>query len=214
MSFHFFGASKIAQASISTSERPSTNKIVGSVFFQRRAWKTAMGDSKLGCRAVRRGGLQSSTSASSRWLPNDFSNYIQAFKKTMSKLSQGPFHPPEWATFSQSGRRNGGSSPRSLGDHCQSAAVFRSAFLPALGPRAEGMSPRSVGFLPSVRSSLTGQSAAELCVVLMKPRPKRDWNPTRSGVDHAPVEAGFAALNGIRRSEFRRQAAWKAAAHA
>ena len=119
-----------------------------------------------------------------------FSNDVPGNAMGDLKLGMpGLFNPPEWATFLNQSAQ--------MGLKPKVATIAKALLFPggvaALGPRAEGMSTE-IWWLPAYpfRSSLTGQTAAELASAY-EATTKRDWTQPL-GVVHALFEAGFAAL--------------------
>jgi branched-chain amino acid transport system substrate-binding protein len=188
--FHFFwGIEDIAAVYLDIWGGAGTNKIVGSV-FSNDVPGTAMGDLKLGLPgAFAQAGYKIIDIGKFQIGADDFSTYIQAFKKEGVEIVTGLFNPPEWATFlNQSAQM--GFKPKV----CTIAkALLFPGGVAALGPRAEGMSTE-IWWLPSYpfRSSLTGQTASELANSY-KSATKREWTQP-IGVVHALFETGVQAL--------------------
>jgi branched-chain amino acid transport system substrate-binding protein len=166
-----------------------TNKAVGTV-FSNDVPGNAMGDLKLGMPgAFSQAGYKIIDIGKFPIGSDDFSNYIQAFKKENVEIVTGLFNPPEWATFlNQSAQMNVKPKVATI-----AKALLFPGGVAALGPRAEGMSTE-IWWLPAYpfKSSLTGQSATELAAAY-EAATKRDWTQP-IGVVHALFEAGFAAL--------------------
>ena len=188
--FHFFwGIEDIAAVYLDIWRGTGTNKIVGSV-FSNDVPGTAMGDMKLGLPgAFALGGYKIIDIGKFPIGADDFSTYIQAFKKEGVEIVTGLFNPPEWATFlNQSAQM--GFKPKV----CTIAkALLFPGGVAALGPRAEGMSTE-IWWLPSYpfRSSLTGQTASELASSYQSAT-RREWTQP-IGVVHALFETGVQAL--------------------
>jgi branched-chain amino acid transport system substrate-binding protein len=188
--FHFFwGIEDIAAVYLDIWKGAQTNKVVGSV-FSNDVPGTAMGDLKLGLPGVfANAGYKIIDIGRFPVGADDFSTYIQAFKKEGVEIVSGLFNPPEWASFlNQSAQM--GFKPKV----CTIAkALLFPGGVAALGPRAEGMSTE-IWWLPSYpfRSSLTGQTAAELGSSYQSAT-KREWTQPL-GVVHALFEAGVQAL--------------------
>ena len=188
--FHFFwGVEDIASVYLDIWNDLPTNKIVGSV-FSNDVPGNAMGDLKLGMPGLfAAAGYKIVDIGKFPIGSDDFSNYIQAFKKDNVEIVTGLFNPPEWATFLNQSAQ--------MGFKPKVATIAKALLFPggvaALGPRAEGMSTE-IWWLPAYpfRSSLTGQSAAELASAY-EAATKRDWTQPL-GVVHALFEVGFAAL--------------------
>jgi branched-chain amino acid transport system substrate-binding protein len=188
--FHFFwGIEDIAAVYLDIWKGANANKVVGSV-FSNDVPGTAMGDLKLGLPgAFATAGYKIIDIGKFPIGADDFSTYIQAFKKEGVEIVTGLFNPPEWATFlNQSAQM--GFKPKV----CTIAkALLFPGGVAALGPRAEGMSTE-IWWLPSYpfRSSLTGQTASELALSYQSAT-KREWTQP-IGVVHALFEAGVQAL--------------------
>ncbi|MGY3234142.1 MULTISPECIES: ABC transporter substrate-binding protein [unclassified Bradyrhizobium] len=188
--FHFFwGIEDIAAVYLDIWKDAGTNKVVGSV-FSNDVPGNAMGDAKLGMPgAFAKAGYKIIDVGRFPVGADDFSTHIQAFKKEGVEIVTGLFNPPEWATFlNQSAQM--GFKPKV----CTIAkALLFPGGVAALGPRAEGMSTE-IWWLPSYpfRSSLTGQTAAELAASYRETT-KREWTQP-IGVAHALFEAGVQAL--------------------
>ncbi|MGJ4931604.1 ABC transporter substrate-binding protein [Bradyrhizobium sp. HKCCYLS2038] len=189
-SFHFFwGIEDIAAVYLDIWKGANTNKVVGAV-FSNDVPGNAFGDPKLGIPAAfAKAGYKIIDVGRFPVGADDFSTYIQAFKKEGVEIVTGLFNPPEWATFlNQSAQM--GFAPKV----CTIAkALLFPGGVAALGPRAEGMSTE-IWWLPSYpfRSSLTGQTAAELGASYQAAS-GRDWTQP-IGVVHALFEAGVQAL--------------------
>jgi len=187
---HFFwGIEDIAAVYLDIWQGAGTNKIVGSV-FSNDVPGTAMGDSKLGLPgAFAQAGYKIIDNGKFPIGSDDFSSYIQTFKQEGVEIVTGLFNPPEWATFLNQSYQ--------MGFKPKVCTIAKALLFPggvaALGPRAEGMSTE-IWWLPSYpfRSSLTGQSAAELAQSYQSAT-GREWTQPL-GVVHALFEAGIAAL--------------------
>ena len=188
--FHFFwGIEDIAAVYLDIWKDADTNKVVGSV-FSNDVPGNAMGDAKLGMPgAFAKAGYKIIDIGRFPVGADDFSTHIQAFKKEGVEIVTGLFNPPEWATFLKS-ICSDGIRPKV----CTIAkALLFPGGVAALGPRAEGMSTE-IWWLPSYpfRSSLTGQTAAELAASYQETT-KREWTQP-IGVAHALFEAGVHSL--------------------
>jgi branched-chain amino acid transport system substrate-binding protein len=188
--FHFFwGIEDIANVYLDIWSDLPTNKAVGTV-FSNDVPGNAMGDLKLGMPgAFSQAGYKIIDIGKFPIGSDDFSNYIQAFKKENVEIVTGLFNPPEWATFlNQSAQMNFKPKVATI-----AKALLFPGGVAALGPRAEGMSTE-IWWLPSYpfTSSLTGQTAADLAGSYQAAT-KRDWTQPL-GVVHALFEVGVAAL--------------------
>jgi branched-chain amino acid transport system substrate-binding protein len=188
--FHFFwGIEDIADVYLDIWKGAPTNKVVGSV-FSNDVPGNAMGDAKLGMPATfAQAGYKVIDVGKFPVGADDFSNYIQAFKKENVEIVTGLFNPPEWASFlNQSAQM--GFKPKI----CTIAkALLFPGGVAALGSRAESMTTE-IWWLPSYpfKSSLTGQTASELAAAY-RAATKKEWTQPL-GVVHALFEAGVQAL--------------------
>ena len=188
--FHFFwGIEDIANVYLDIWSDLPTNKVVGTV-FSNDVPGNAMGDLKLGMPAAfSQAGYKIIDIGKFPIGSDDFSNYIQAFKKENVEIVTGLFNPPEWATFlNQSAQMNFKPKVATI-----AKALLSPGGVAALGPRAEGMSTE-IWWLPNYpfTSSLTGQTATNLAGGY-EAATKRDWTQPL-GVVHALFEVGVAAL--------------------
>ena len=189
-SFHFFwGIEDIANVYLDIWRGLPTNKVVGAV-FSNDVPGNAMGDAKLGMPgAFAQAGYRIVDIGKFPIGADDFSTYIQAFKKEGVEIVTGLFNPPEWATFLNQSAQ--------MGFKPKVATIAKALLFPggveALGPRAEGMSTE-IWWLPGYpfRSSLTGQTASELAAAYQAAT-KREWTQPL-GVVHALFEAGVEGL--------------------
>lgn len=188
--FHFFwGIEDIAEVYLDIWRGAPTNKVVGSV-FSNDVPGNAMGDAKLGMPgAFAQAGYKIIDIGKFPIGADDFSAYIQAFKKENVEIVTGLFNPPEWASFLNQAAQ--------MGFKPKVCTIAKALLFPggvaALGQRAEGMSTE-IWWLPSYpfKSSLTGQSAAELAAAYQTAT-KKEWTQPL-GVVHALFEAGVQAL--------------------
>ncbi|WPH16359.1 ABC transporter substrate-binding protein [Variovorax paradoxus] len=188
--FHFFwGLEDIADVYLDIWSDVPSNKVVGSV-FSNDVPGNAMGDMKLGMPgAFAKAGYKVVDIGRFPAGADDFSSYIQAFKKDNVEIVTGLFNPPEWASFvKQSAQMN--FKPKV-------ATVAKALLFPggvaALGPRADGMSTE-IWWTPAYpfKSSLTGQTAKQFADAYTTAT-KREWTQPM-GVVHALFEAGIQAL--------------------
>uniref|UniRef100_UPI0040393D6D ABC transporter substrate-binding protein n=1 Tax=Variovorax sp. BK018 TaxID=3450241 RepID=UPI0040393D6D len=188
--FHFFwGLEDISDVYLDIWSAVPSNKAVGSV-FSNDVPGNAMGDMKLGMPgAFAKAGYKVVDIGRFPVGADDFSSYIQAFKKDSVEIVTGLFNPPEWASFvKQSAQMN--FKPKV-------ATVAKALLFPggvaALGPRADGMSTE-IWWTPAYpfKSSLTGQTARQFADAYTAAT-KREWTQPM-GVVHALFEAGIQAL--------------------
>jgi len=188
--FHFFwGLEDISDVYLDIWSGVPSNKAVGSV-FSNDVPGNAMGDLKLGMPgAFAKAGYKIVDIGRFPVGADDFSSYIQAFKKDNVEIVTGLFNPPEWASFvKQSAQMN--FKPKV-------ATVAKALLFPggvaALGPRADGMSTE-IWWTPAYpfKSSLTGQTARQFADAYTAAT-KREWTQPM-GVVHALFEAGIQAL--------------------
>ena len=188
--FHFFwGLEDISDVYLDIWSGVPSNKAVGSV-FSNDVPGNAMGDMKLGMPgAFAKAGYKVVDIGRFPVGADDFSSYIQAFKKDNVEIVTGLFNPPEWASFvKQSAQMN--FKPKV-------ATVAKALLFPggvaALGARADGMSTE-IWWTPAYpfKSSLTGQTARQFAEAYTAAT-KREWTQPM-GVVHALFEAGIQAL--------------------
>lgn len=120
---------------------------------------------------------------------NDFSAQIAAFRDAGCEIVTGLFDPPDWVVFWRQAQQ-AGFKPKVA---TVAKALLFPAAVEALGPAANGMSTE-IWWTPAYpyRSSVTGQSAAELAKAYEASTGNRWTQPI--GVVHALLEAGIAAL--------------------
>jgi len=188
--FHFFwGLEDIGDVYTDIWRDVPTSKTVGALFTN-DVPGNAMGDAKLGLPAAfGKAGYKVIDIGRFPVGADDFSSYIQAFKKENVEIVTGLFNPPEWASFVKQAAQMG-FKPKV--ETVAKALLFPGA-VAALGSRAEGMSTE-VWWTPAYpfKSSLTGQSARELADSFQAAT-KRQWTQP-IGVVHALFEAGIQAL--------------------
>jgi branched-chain amino acid transport system substrate-binding protein len=188
--FHFFwGVDDIANVYLDIWHGLPVNKVVGSV-FSNDVPGNAMGDLKMGMPGIfAQAGYRIVDIGKFPIGADDFSTYIQAFKKENVEIVTGLFNPPEWATFVKQAAQMG-FKPRV--DTIAKALLFPGG-VAALGASADRMSTE-VWWTPAYpfKSSLTGQSAHELASAYERSS-KREWTQPL-GVVHALFEVGIAAL--------------------
>lgn len=188
--FHFFwGLEDIADVYLDIWREVASNKVVGAAFTN-DVPGNAMGDAKLGMPgAFSKAGYKIVDIGRFPVGGDDFSTYIQAFKKENVEIVTGLFNPPEWASFVKQSAQ--------MGFKPKVATVAKALLFPgavaALGSRAEGMSTE-IWWTPAYpfKSSLTGQTARQLADSYTAAT-KRDWTQP-IGVVHALFEAGIQAL--------------------
>jgi branched-chain amino acid transport system substrate-binding protein len=188
--FHFFwGIEDIGAVYLDIWKDLPTRKVLGTV-FENTVPGNAMGDMQLGMPGqFAKAGYKIVDLGKFALGTDDFSTYIQAFKKEGVEIVSGLFPPPEWATFMKQAAQ--------MGFRPKVATVAKAFLFPggvaALGARAQGMSTE-VWWTPAYpfRSSLTGQTARQLADAYQAAT-KRDWTQPL-GVVHALFETGIAAL--------------------
>jgi branched-chain amino acid transport system substrate-binding protein len=188
--FHFFwGIDDIANVYLDIWKNIPSNKVLGSV-FENTLPGNAMGDSKMGMPAiVSKGGYRVVDIGKFAPGADDYSTYIQAFKKEGVEIVTGLFAPPEWASFVKQSAQ--------MGFKPKVATIAKALLFPGgvqvLGAKANGMSTE-IWWSPAYpfKSSLTGQTARQLADSYMAST-KKEWTQP-IGVMHALVETGIAAL--------------------
>lgn len=188
--FHFFwGIDDIAKVYLDVWKDVPGKKVLGSV-FENTLPGNAMGDLKMGMPALfSQAGYKVVDIGKFAPGTDDYSNYIQAFKKEGVEIVTGLLAPPEWASFVKQSAQ--------MGFKPKVATIAKALLFPGgvqvLGPKAQGMSTE-IWWSPAYpfKSSLTGQSARQLADSYAF-KAKKDWTQPL-GVMHALVEAGVAAL--------------------
>jgi branched-chain amino acid transport system substrate-binding protein len=159
--YHFFwGLEDVIAVFTTLWNSVPTNKSVGGL-FPNDADGNAWGDPNLGfAKPLTAGGFNLLDPGRYQPLSPDFSAQIAAFKKANVEIVTGVMIPPDFATFwSQAAQQ--GLKPKIV--TIGKALLFPSA-VSALGDRGDGLSSE-IWWSPShpFKSSLTGQSAKELC---------------------------------------------------
>jgi branched-chain amino acid transport system substrate-binding protein len=188
--FHFFwGLEDIADVYLDIWSNAPSNKVIGAA-FSNDVPGNAMGDMKLGMPgAFAKAGYKIVDIGRFPVGADDFSSYIQAFKKDNVEIVTGLFNPPEWASFVKQSAQ--------MGFKPKVATVAKALLFPgavaALGARADGMSTE-IWWTPAYpfKSSLTGQTARQFADAYTGAN-KREWTQPL-GVVHALFEAGVQAL--------------------
>ena len=188
--FHFFwGIEDIANVYLDIWKDLKLPKVIGAV-FENTVPGNAMGDAKLGMPAIfAKAGYKVVDIGKFAPGTDDYSAYIQAFKKENIQIVTGLFAPPEWASFVKQSAQSGYKP--------QVATIAKALLFPggvqALGKSAAGMSTE-IWWSPAYpfKSSLTGQTARQLAEAYTAATHKEWTQPL--GVMHALVEAGIAAL--------------------
>lgn len=188
--FHFFwGLEDIADVYLDIWQGLPVNKVVGSA-FSNDVPGNAMGDLKLGMPgAFAKAGYKIVDIGKFPVGADDFSSFIQAFKKDNVEIVTGLFNPPEWASFVKQSAQ--------MGFKPKVATIAKALLFPgavaALGPKAEGMSTE-IWWTPAYpfKSSLTGQTARQLADSYVAAT-KREWTQP-IGCVHALFEVGVQAL--------------------
>jgi len=188
--FHFFwGMEDISDVYLDIWRGAPTNKVVGALFTN-DVPGNAMGDARAGMpSAFSKAGYKIVDIGRYPIGADDFSSYIQAFKKANVEIVTGLVNPPEWASFTKQAAQ--------MGFRPKVATVAKALLFPgavaALGPSAEGMSTE-VWWTPAYpfKSSITGQTARQLADGFQAAT-RRPWTQP-IGVVHALFEAGLQAL--------------------
>jgi branched-chain amino acid transport system substrate-binding protein len=188
--FHFFwGIDDIANVYLDIWKNVPSNKVLGSV-FENTLPGNAMGDNKMGMPAIfSRGGYRVVDIGKFAPGTDDYSTYIQTFKKEGVEIVTGLFAPPEWASFVKQSAQ--------MGFKPKVATIAKALLFPGgvqiLGAKANGMSTE-IWWSPAYpfKSSLTGQTSRQLADSYMAAT-KKEWTQP-IGVMHALIETGVAAL--------------------
>lgn len=187
---HFFwGLEDIIGVFSGIWDKLPTNRTVGAL-WPNDPDGNAWGDAKMGFPAVAGAKKLKFVDPGRYQSPNDnFTNYITEFKKAGVEIVTGVVPPPDfgnfWAQCAQQGFK-----PKIV--TVAKATEFPAA-VQAFGPRSDGLSVE-VWWSPQhpFKSSLTGQSAAELASAYTKGTGK-PWNMTL-GFKHSLFEVALAAL--------------------
>jgi branched-chain amino acid transport system substrate-binding protein len=191
--YHFFwGLEDIIGVFASMWSKVATNKVVGGI-WPNDGDGNAWGDPKIGFPpALQKAGFTVVDPGRYPNLTSDFSAQIAAYKKAGVEIVTGVPLPPDFTTFwTQAGQQ--GFRPRV-------ATVGKALLFPvaveALGERGEGVSAE-VWWSPvhPFKSSLTNQSAADLCAEYEKTT-KRQWTQP-IGFAHALFEITASALKRV-----------------
>jgi len=188
--YHFFwGLEDVIGAFTNLWNSTPTNKNVGGL-FPNDADGNAWGDAELGFpKPLKGAGFALTDPGRYQPLSPDFSAQIAAFKKANVEIVTGVMIPPDFATFwSQAGQQ--GFKPKIV--TIGKALLFPSA-VAALGERGDGLSSE-IWWSPShpFKSSLTGQSAKELCAAYTA-ETKKPWTQP-IGFSHGLYEVAIDVL--------------------
>jgi branched-chain amino acid transport system substrate-binding protein len=188
--YHFFwGLEDVIGAFLALWDGAKTNKVVAGV-FPNDADGNAWGDPKLGLPpALSKAGYKLIDPGRYQVMNNDFTAQITAYKKAGCEIVTGNMIPPDFATFwSQCAQQ--GFKPKIV--TIGKALLFPSV-LNSLGARGHGLTTE-VWWTPShpYKSSLTGQSAKDLCDAYTAST-KRPWTQP-IGFQHALFEVAFDVL--------------------
>jgi branched-chain amino acid transport system substrate-binding protein len=187
---HFFwGLEDIIGVFTGIWDKLPTNRVVGAL-WPNDPDGNAWGDPKMGFPAVAPAKKLSIIDKGRYQSPSDdFSAYITEFKKNNVEIVTGVMPPPDFANFwAQAGQQGFRPKIVSVGK----ATEFLAAIAP-FGPRADGLSVE-VWWSPRhpFKSSLTGQSSAELAAAYAKATGKVWTMPL--AFKHSLFEVALAAL--------------------
>ena len=188
--YHFFwGLEDIIGVFTSLWAKAPTNKMVGSL-WPNDSDGNAWGDAKMGFPPVlAQKGFKLADKGRYQSPSDDFSAYIAEFKKNNVEIVTGVVPPPDFANFwSQAGQQ--GFRPKIV--TVAKATEFPAA-IQAFGERANGLTVE-VWWSPAhpFRSSLTGQSSAELASAYTKAS-GRPWSVVLA-FKHSLFEVAIDAL--------------------
>jgi len=188
--FHFFwGASEVVKTFMPMWNSVQTNKVVGTFYIDSPTGR-AFSSPKLGLASgMAQNGYKEVPGGFFKYGTDDFTTQVSAFKNGNAQIVSGLALPTHWATFWNQAAQ-AGYKP----EVCTMTAAFLFASaVAALGPRGDGMSTE-VWWTPKFpyRSSLTGQTAAELAAEWESTTSKQWTQPI--GYSHAIWEVGLAAL--------------------
>jgi branched-chain amino acid transport system substrate-binding protein len=185
----FWGLEDVIANFLSLWDQPGVAKIVGGVFAN-DSDGNAWGDPKVGFPGpLAAAGYKLVDPGRYQPLNNDFSSQISAFKAAGVEIVTGVMIPPDFATFwAQCAQQGFKPKVVTIGK----ALLFPSA-VEALGDRADGLTSE-IWWSPShpFKSSLTGQTSAELCAAYTKDTGKNWTQPL--GFGHALFELAFDVM--------------------
>ena len=182
----FWGLEDVIANYVSIWDESKAAKVVGGL-FPNDADGNAWGDPKVGFPGpLEKAGYKLIDPGRYQPMNNDFSSQIAAFKKAGVEIVTGVMIPPDFATFwSQAAQQ--GFKPKVV--TVGKALLFPSS-VEALGDRGDGLTTE-IWWSPShpFKSSLTGQSAKDLCDAYTKATGKQWTQPL--GFAHALFELAF-----------------------
>ena len=182
----FWGLEDVIANFVSIWDESKAAKVVGGL-FPNDADGNAWGDPKVGFPGpLEKAGYKLIDPGRYQPMNNDFSSQIAAFKKAGVEIVTGVMIPPDFATFwSQAAQQ--GFKPKVV--TVGKALLFPSS-VEALGDRGDGLTTE-IWWSPShpFKSSLTGQSAKDLCDAYTKATGKQWTQPL--GFAHALFELAF-----------------------
>jgi len=187
---HFFwGLEDIVAVYGGIWDKLGTNRVVGAL-WPNDPDGNAWGDPKIGFPAIAEAKKLKFVDKGRYQSPSDdFTAYITEFKKSGVEIVTGVMPPPDFGNFwAQAGQQ--GLKPKIV--TVGKATEFPAA-IAAFGPRSEGLSVE-VWWSPQhpFKSSLTGQSSAELAAAYIKATGK-PWSMPL-GFKHSLFEVALAAL--------------------
>ncbi|WP_211257459.1 ABC transporter substrate-binding protein [Muricoccus aerilatus] len=188
--YHFFwGLEDVIAAFTDLWSKTETNKVVGAL-FPNDADGNAWGDARLGLPPALAGkGYRLIDTGRYQPGANDFSAQISAFKAAGVQIVTGVMPPPDFATFwTQAGQQDFRPKIATIGK----ALLFPSA-VSSLGERGLGLTTE-IWWSPHhpFRSSLTNQTAAEVCAAYTQSTGKLWTQPI--GYQHALFEVAVDVL--------------------
>jgi len=188
--YHFFwGLEDVIAAFTDLWSRTETNKVIGGL-FPNDADGNAWGDARLGMPpALAQKGYRLIDTGRFQPGANDFSAQISAFKAAGVQIVTGVMAPPDFATFwTQAGQQDFRPKIATIGK----ALLFPSA-VASLGGRGLGLTTE-IWWSPHhpFRSSLTNQTAAEVCAAYTQSTGKLWTQPI--GYQHALFEVAVDVL--------------------
>ena len=188
--YHFFwGLEDVIGNFTALWNSGATNKVVGGL-FPNDADGNAWGDAKLGFPGpLAAQGFKLVDPGRYQPLSSDFTSQIAAFKAANVEILTGVMIPPDFATFWGQAAQQG-FKPKIV--TIGKALLFPSV-IASLGARAEGLTSE-IWWSPShpYKSSLTGQSAAEMCAAYVAATGKPWTQPI--GFAHSLFEVAIDVL--------------------
>jgi branched-chain amino acid transport system substrate-binding protein len=183
----FWSAGEIAKNYVGMWDTVKTNKVVGSFYVDNETGQSLMAPITATLKAT---GYTEVPGGLFKIDADDFSNQVATFKSSKAQILTGLVYAPHFATFWGQAQQAG----LKLEVITLAAAFLFPSGVNVLGPdKGDGMSTE-IWFTPNwpYRSSLTGQSAKQICADYEKSSGKQWTQPL--GYNHAVWEVALKAL--------------------